>query len=59
MCLSAFWKYVDVSGVPHARSGEVPRAYVILGDQALTETDIKVAQITVVTLIIRRHPNFA
>jgi len=32
---------VAVIGVPHPRAGEVPKAYVIRGDQALTETDIK------------------
>jgi len=32
---------VAVIGVPHHRSGEVPRAYVIRGDQALNEADIK------------------
>ena len=59
MCISAFYKCIDFSGVPHHRSGEVPRAYVIRGDQALTETDIKVAQLTIFTLILRRHTNFA
>ena len=28
--------------MPHPRAGEVPRAYVIRGNEALTEKDIKV-----------------
>ena len=44
------------SGVPHPRAGEVPKAYVIRGDQALTETDIKVTKLTII--IMRKHTNF-
>ena len=57
MCLIAFQKCIDFSGVPHPRAGEVPRAYVIRGDQALTETDIKVAELTIV--VMRKRTSFA
>ena len=48
--------FFDFSGVPHPRAGEVPKAYVIRGDQALTETDIKVTKLTII--IMRKHTNF-
>ena len=57
MCLIAFQKCIDFSGVPHPRAGEVPRAYVIRGDRALTETDIKVAELTIV--VMRKRTSFA